>query len=528
MRRLFHFFKSNQKIFWGSLLSGILVGTSYIPFPPWALLFCYIPLWIEIVQNKESFFQSFFRGWITQFIFSLIGFHWIAYVSAVYGYLPWPIAGTALLLFCCFIHLYIPFAAGMTQFLRNKFKLGTLSTLLTIACLTSLGEIFWPSMFPWNLGYTLFWIKSPIAQHADTIGFLGLGFLILIMNSLLAWAYLQHKLKTLVLTLLGILVTLVTLNFIGIKKAKEWSQTDQSLRVLQVQANIGNVEKTMAERGEGYQDYIASQYFRLTQQGVSELGKVDLVIWPETAFPDFLNPSQLSQGQSKRFAEFLKELNTPILTGAYSFEAAAPKAKHYNALFLYEPTTELKGHYHKTNLLVFGEYTPFSSTFPWLAKISPAGEGWTRGNGPKTIPFQDYLIGPQICYESLYPEFSAELAKQGAQWIVNLTNDSWFGPTFEPYQHMIMTAARSVEVRRPVIRSTNTGFTTAALADGTLLDRSTLFSEWVGTFDIRFKQTSELTFYTRFHHFLPIAILLFLFFILFVNDLYQKRKKDEK
>jgi len=494
-------------------MSGVLIGTSYIPLPPWALLFCYIPLWTEVVRNEESFQQSFFRGWITQFVLSLIGFHWIAYVSYVYGYLPWPIAGLALLLFSAFVHLYIPFATGLAQVLRNKLKLRPLTTFLLLAGLTSLGEIFWPSMFPWNLGYTLYWVKSPVAQNADTIGFLGLSFLILIMNAILAWALFTRKAKNMLAGVFLVFFTFLFLHFTGVNKQEVWSRVDRNLRVLQVQANIGNFEKIMAERGEGSQDFIVNQHFDLTRKGLHDFGQADLIVWPETAFPAFLNPTELNRDYQKQFASFLKEVNTPILTGAYSRELSGSEAKNYNGLFLYREDTSLSGSYHKTNLLVFGEYTPLSSIFPWLTKISPAGEGWAKGTGPKVIPFREAQIGPQICYESLYPEFSAKLVSAGAQWIVNLTNDSWFGPTFEPHQHMIMTLARAIENRRPLIRSTNTGITTAALADGTILKKSDLYQAWYGMFHIGYQRTEELTFYTKYHSWLP----LFVFFILLLS-----------
>lgn len=135
------------------------------------------------------------------------------------------------------------------------------------------------------------------------------------------------------------------------------------------------------------------------------------------------------------------------------------------------------------------------------------------------MPFQDLQVGPQICYESLYPRFSSQLVKKGADLLVNLTNDSWFGPNFEPTQHMIMTLARAIEVRRPLIRSTNTGLTSAILADGTILPPGPLQQKWFGLFEINLMKNAPKTFYTQFGDWLLLPIfILFIVFIVFFRS----------
>ncbi len=116
-------------------------------------------------------------------------------------------------------------------------------------------------------------------------------------------------------------------------------------------------------------------------------------------------------------------------------------------------------------LLAFGEYIPGERLFPGLRDwLPPIGE-FAPGPGPTTLLKLDgYRMGPQICYESLFPQFVRSLSMLGAQFIVNATNDSWYGTWQEPYQHMYMTLARGVEFRRPVLRVTNTGISTVALA----------------------------------------------------------------
>ena len=116
-------------------------------------------------------------------------------------------------------------------------------------------------------------------------------------------------------------------------------------------------------------------------------------------------------------------------------------------------------------------------------------------------------MGPQICYEGLFPDFSRSLSDQGAQIFVNVTNDSWFGTSAEPYQHLFMTLARGIEFRRPVVRATNTGISAAMRADGTLLDLSPLHTEWTRLYEIPYRKVPHPTFYQEYGYRLVPAVL---------------------
>ncbi|GIL18705.1 MAG: hypothetical protein BroJett040_24560 [Oligoflexia bacterium] len=393
-----------------------------------------------------------------------------------------------------------------------------------MASLTALGEMFWPSMFPWNLGYPLLWIKSPMAQTADHIGFNGLSYLMLLSSAMIAWLWLKKDKKLTIIGISGLGLTLTVLHLWGFYLKSQWSNPEQKIRILQVQANIGNLEKYYAEKGVGFQQEILNQYFQLTErqlgQTVTDGNKADLVIWPETAFPDYLNPHFLTRPYPAQFISFLRKIQTPILTGGYS-KVFTPNGqqKNHNALFLYDGQgQQMSDPYNKTNLLVFGEYVPFGEIFPLLKKLNPGGEGWDKGSGPQIMNFGSIRLGPQICYESLYPEFSRKLSQMGAEILVNVTNDSWFGPTFEPYQHLYMTLARAIEMRRPLVRNTNTGITTAILADGTVLQQSKTFEPWAGSFDIVFQKDPDQTFFSRFGAWLPLFILLFMGFAIIIGS----------
>jgi apolipoprotein N-acyltransferase len=145
-----------------------------------------------------------------------------------------------------------------------------------------------------------------------------------------------------------------------------------------------------------------------------------------------------------------------------------------------------------------GEYIPGEDRFPWLKNMLPMVSHFGRGPGPTVLlKLKDYAMGPQICYESLFPEFSKGLADIGAQFIVNVTNDSWYGDWQEPYQHLYMTLARGVEFRRPVLRVTNTGVSTVSLANGDVLEQSPIDASWAGVYQIPYQTQPQTTFYQQ-------------------------------
>lgn len=500
------------------------MGTSWIPFSPWALFFCYVPLWFFALKKAKNQKEILFAGWVTQFTLTLIGFHWIAHTAHEFGYMPWPLALFVLLLFAAGMHIYVPLSLWVGVKLAQKFRLSDISTAFLFAGLMSLLEQHWPSIFMWNLGYPLLWIKSPLAQWADVIGFAGLSFGIYLLNAWVLWLILRKSRRLALVSTVIIGGLLAFFVFTGKQKQQFWQQTDSELKVLLVQANIGNSEKLYAEKGMAFQQEILDQFLDLTRQGLELHPETEMIIWPESAFPDFLDEFAHTRKYPTQLLQFVQSVNKPLLTGAYSKDPPGNKFRDdYNGVFLLSE----KGHllspaYHKTKLLIFGEYIPFGRDWDWLARINPGGVGWGRGTGPMVMQWQDIGLGVQICYESLYPEFSASLAKLGAQILVNVTNDSWFGPYFEPQQHLWMTFARAIETRRPMIRSTNTGITSAILADGTVLEQSPLFQKWQGSFRVKFHKNPELTLHSRFGSWLSAVIFVFL---LLVATIGRKRER---
>lgn len=490
---------------------GIFVGTSYIPFKGWALFFCYVPLWIANLKqiiSESSYKKIFFTGWIAQFILTLIGFNWIYYTASEFGQLHWSLSLAALLLFATFMHLYIPLSIVIVTWISRRFKiLSAFHIFILLALSLALLERIWPSIFEWNLGYVLFWLKWPMFQWADTVGFFGLSTIIFILQACIAYAVWMYKIRRRqsFLSLSGVVIFLLITNLVGHYKEEKWKKTDSLVNFGIAQGDVGNAEKIQSEQGSQYHSYILKLYTDLTQNLYQLAPQTEIMLWPETALPFPLDEGFQFGSSQKKMAEFLKETGRPVLTGAYSIDPTRRDLLGYNIIrnsFFYMGSDgkSLAPNYNKTNLLVFGEYMPFGEQFPILYKLLPFVGSYERGPGPtvQTIPLKDkkLSIGPQICYESLDPAFSRLLALRGADIIVNVTNDSWYGWWSEPYQHMMMTLARGVETRRPLIRATNTGISTAVLADGEILELSPIDQKWTHSFEVPYRKNAAQSFYT--------------------------------
>ncbi len=241
-------------------------------------------------------------------------------------------------------------------------------------------------------------------------------------------------------------------------KQKKFQKTDAQVRIGVVQANIGNMDKHLSkyqnERPSRIVNKVYEKYFELTRQLLAN-SNPDFVVWPEASFPKNLNERFLTGYHQTKLINFIKETKTVMIVGGFATDLDL--TKYYNSMFLFDRDAKLLDIYKKTYLLAFGEYLPGSDLIPVLKKWLPQVSHFSRGKGPKVTKLGNVNVGYQICYEGLYPEFSVGLAKKSADVIVNVTNDSWFGHTIEPVQHLYMTMARTIETRIPIVRSTNTG-----------------------------------------------------------------------
>lgn len=489
---------------WLPVLSGLFIGTSYIPFPPWASLFGFVPLWL-FWQGQDRLKPVVLGGVLTSTVYTLIGFNWVTYTLHEFAQVNWLVAGIGMLIFAMFGHLFAPIA-GMAWFGLRRFAAGHAGISFGLmAVLTALAELYVPMLFKWNFGYSWYGAGLPVYQWAEFVGFAGLSMLTILANLWFLYAWRRRRQPAGKWAFAVFLLVFAGLNGGGQWLKQRLPEPDAAADVLLVQANIDNGQKQAMERGKGYRAEILTEYFRATDLGLEKSPNVHFAMWSETAFPSLLGGEFNQSPYAELLRDYLRNRQLPLVTGAYGRDA---RGDITNSLFAVDQAGNvLEPHYSKTILLALGEYLPGAETFPWLKQLLPMVGQFGRGPGPTMLlEMNGFKMGPQVCYESLFPEFSKGLADLGAQFIVNVTNDSWYGTWQEPYQHLYMTLARGVEFRRPVLRVTNTGISTVSLANGDVLAFSPFHTRWAESYHVPFLAEPPATFYQQYFYLMPALL----------------------
>ena len=260
-------------------------------------------------------------------------------------------------------------------------------------------------------------------------------------------------------------------------------------------------------------DYTVKHLLSLTNDLADQNKDLDLIVWPETSFP-LSFPAQAPASNLGAFAfgyanlvkDLVKAKKIPLLLGGYDAQMLPDGSENtYNAGILLNSEGQGIASYRKQVLLLFGEYIPFSDTFPIIKQLNPQIGDFSRGPGPEPISFPSKALGSlplgvNICYEAILPEYMRGYALRGTRLFVNLTKDSWFGDTFEPYQHFQLSQLRSIEHRIPMLRATNTGLSGVVYPTGEAELISAPFQEVIKAVNVPIypEQSQAATLYTLF------------------------------
>jgi apolipoprotein N-acyltransferase len=480
---------------WQTLLSAALI---VFAFPPWGfspLIWVALVPWFLVLRRQEKYYDAFIQGVWLSFFMSIGGFSWVAYVLKEFGNLPWAVA----------IFLFALYSlAGQPQFLvfgplyrwiwkSRKTTPGLFHTLLLSTFVTfAYTSVDWclPKLFADTLGHSFF-NASWMRQSADLGGPFLLTFLVVFTNHCIAnafetfrqrrepslWPAFQKSLPEFFAVACLIIAALVYGSHQSALYSGLSDKAPQHLQAAVIQANIGDFDKVAAERGiNGAAERILDTYTLLSDQALSLNPKPDVLIWPETAYPStFRTPSTAADlARDQRVERFVKSRQVPLLFGGYDHQGL----KDFNAFFFLSPavTNDLQV-YRKNILLLFGEYIPGADEFKWIQDAFPQVGNFGRGIGPEVLNIttpqgETFRAGPVICYEVLFPAFVREAVRKGSEIILNITNDSWFGPYGEPELHLALSIFRSVENRIPLLRATNTGISALVTPDGEIKERT--------------------------------------------------------
>jgi apolipoprotein N-acyltransferase len=189
---------------------------------------------------------------------------------------------------------------------------------------------------------------------------------------------------------------------------------------------------------------------------VAAATRPDLIVWPETSVPGYLG---VEEELTQRLIGLAQDAQRPLLVGSPIPVISPEVLSLQNSAILMDDAGNLVGRYDKLHLVPFGEFIPFERAFPWLRTVLPPigdfvpGKEYTVFRAPPVPPFSVL-----ICFEDIFPELARRFVQEGAQWLLVITNDAWFGPTAAAYQHAQASTFRAIELRVPIARAANTGW----------------------------------------------------------------------
>jgi apolipoprotein N-acyltransferase len=363
------------------------------------------------------------------------------------------------------------------------------------------GPFFWVALeyvraflisgFPWeNLGYSQY-DQLHLIQISDMLGVYGLSALIMAVNGVL-FEFLNtvRRNGTLVWKpLVG--VGLVLGGFLAygawrIEKTDRIVGDSPKRTVALVQGNIDQSVKWLPS----FQDETMRRYATLSTDALKS--DPELIIWPETALPFYFLHEQDLTAET---LELVRTSGVHFVLGSPSFLRTGQRIRYYNSAYLVDPTGKVVGKYDKVHLVPYGEYVPLKRFFPFLGKMVEAVGDFESGERGQILTWGNEKVGMLICFEAIFPELARSMVRNGAQLLINITNDAWFGRSSAPYQHLSMVVFRAVENHLAVARAANTGISAYVDPVGRLLDRTPLFEEAMRCRTL--PMMSQQTFYAR-------------------------------
>ncbi|MDI9569875.1 MAG: apolipoprotein N-acyltransferase [Pseudomonadota bacterium] len=471
-----------------ALGSGVLLILSFPKFGVGCVAWISLLPLLHALNGKKPA-QGFLLG-LTTGLTSQIGvMYWIVHVVVNYGYLPYPVGIAAMLLLSGYLGLYTGVFAAATTFLRG-WRLPLCLTAPALWTTLEYGKSHLLTGFPWeNLGYSQY-LNLPILQLADIAGVYGLSFLIVLVNVLIFEAAFIHRgkeeKKGRLVRIVAVLGIMALGTGYGLMRLQEIDRTAPA-STLTVRIAQGNVDQSV-KWNPAYQRETIATYAALSMAEAA--ARPALVVWPETAYPAFF---QEDDGLHREVVALVKDRAAWFLIGSPAFAIQRGETALFNSAFLLTPEGAIAGRYDKVHLVPYGEYVPLRDYFPFINKLVAGIGDFGVGPGYYPLKMNDRRLGVLICYEGIFPAASRDYKRRGADFLVNITNDAWFGRTSAPYQHLSMTVFRAVENRLDVVRAANTGISARIDAAGRIDGRMDLFQ--TGFQDIEIRCYDKGTFY---------------------------------
>jgi len=429
--------------------SGILEPLAFV---------CLVPLLLPI--RRLSPWRAFWAGQLGGMVFFTGAFWWVNVAMVTFGGMPNWLSIPALELLVAWCAFHWALAAGLLRLLERGLGWTMGWTVGPVWMASELMRNYFCSGFPWaNLGYTQtrnLWFH----QVASLGGVYGIALAVAVVNGALyeGWRWRRLRERPMPRALLAVAAAVLVLGHVygafHVRAMDRAAAAAPRLRAAVIQANID--QKLKMGRGSSRAATILGRYLPPTD--AADQAGADLIVWPEGSYP-----LAFPTGVTRLTDVGLRPggYRAGLLVGVDVYDPKNLRKGNENAAFLLDPTLGIAHHYVKNHLVPFGEYVPLN-----MDEVLPIGNivgaSFTPGNdlSPAVLRRADappVRLAIEICYDAIFPEISRTYARNGAQVLVNMTNDAWYGFSSAPFQFLHMVASRAVETGRPVARAANTG-----------------------------------------------------------------------
>lgn len=419
-----------------------------------------VPWWLAVRDAAPA--EVFRRTWLFATLSFLGTLFWLVTAMHGFGGVPLPIAIVALVVLCAFLgalhaggawlaassHLpratLIPLAWAGAEWVR--------STALT--------------GFPWgNLGYTQ-WRFPLLLQIADLGGVHSIAALIVLVNVALAESLaVRRRARPLAITAAASLALTVAYGFPRARLVDRDRAGRDTVKVALLQGDVTQDRKN----DPAHDGAVRALYAGMQRE--AERARPDLVVWPEAAVPGgihvrttVLEPKVLPEPNA-----------TWLLAGTATGWHEGEDLLAHNSAVLVGPGRRVAGLYHKTHLVPFGEYVPLRRALWFVRKLTRGAGSFIPGRSHAPLAFPGGSFGVLICYEDIFPSVARATTREGADFLVNITNDAWYGHSSAPHQHLGFAVLRAVETRRALVRSAQTGVSASIDSTGRVEARTRIF-----------------------------------------------------
>jgi apolipoprotein N-acyltransferase len=463
------------------ILTGFLVAAPWLEFSLYPLAWVsFVPLlWVlaRVTDRRQALRIGLVAGLAT----NVPAFYWLVYTIHLFGGFPYPLAVFFYACLSVFSAMqFVLFAAGF-----HALRFGPLGVAVPVLWVAI--EFLYPNLFPWRMANSQ--LAAPLLmQTGDLAGPYLLSFVILWVNAGFVLAAARPRRWPALLAASTALALVLAYGVRRMPQVQAAIDAAPPVSVGLVQGNIGIREKGNVSLF----DINLDKYRELSAPLQSQ---VDVLIWPESVAQWWV-PVQ---------ADLVPEKHNPF-TGvqsyliygglAYDYIEGRREPLTFNSAFLIDGTGRVHGRYDKQVLIPFGEYIPGASLFPGLYEYSPQTSQFTPGSEPRTLDVPGRVrFAPLICYEDVPAGIARAMTAQGAEALLTVFNDAWFGRSMAPYQHEAIALWRAIENRRYFVRVGNAGVSGLVDPFGRVLDRLGMFTAETMRAEIRPLQLQ--TVYTR-------------------------------